>query len=83
MPLIIVGLSVKFDVSVVFLGFVQEREVGGRSVLIVRFRGFRSSVLGSDELLLRCVFALVGWFLNVFLGRVQFRGSVLFCSAES
>ena len=30
--------------------------------------------------LLRCVFALVGWFLNVFLGRILFRGSVLFCS---
>jgi len=30
-PLVIVGLSVKFDVSVVFLsGFVQEREVGRR-----------------------------------------------------
>jgi hypothetical protein len=30
-PLIIVGQSVKFDVSVVFLlGFVQEREVGRR-----------------------------------------------------
>ena len=32
-PLVIVGLSVKFDVSVVFLsGFVQEREVGRCSV---------------------------------------------------
>jgi hypothetical protein len=52
-PLVIVGLFVKFGVSVVFLsGFVQEREVGGRS-------GFCS---GSNELLLRSVFALVGWF---------------------
>src|SRR5271168_3505671 len=30
-PLVIVGLLVKFDVSVVFLsGFVQEREIGSR-----------------------------------------------------
>ena len=43
MPLVIVGLSVKFDVSVVFLsGFVQEREVGRRYCSFV-FRGFRSS----------------------------------------
>jgi hypothetical protein len=42
-PLVIVGLSVKFDVSVVFLsGFVQEREVG---------RWYRSFVFGVSEVL--------------------------------
>jgi hypothetical protein len=78
-PLVIVGLSVKFDVSVVFLsGFVQEREIGSR---------YCSFVFGVSEVLfwvlMSCCYDVsllwLGGSSMSFLGRILFRGSVPFC----
>src|SRR5271168_418912 len=77
-PLMIVGLSVKFDVSVVFLScFVQEREVGSR---------YCSFVFGVSEVLFWVLMSCCCDASLLWLGGpstsfwVEFCFGVLFCS---